>query len=292
MIEAHPECEVGALSDPIEAKLVIVRQPGILEYVERQECSVRARRGAIIANTTPVFPGGKDVAFDLIRCAENFERLFDCDARVYPESGVTRNLLNDLGYGSLLEKNNWAGMAPTRFQPMPLSDPDRKRPVVGRHSRDHWSKWPERLETAQQTYFNPDAYDTAILGGIDEIPYKIPQPSLSATRVIPFGEEDPVEFLKGIDFFIHYPSSAGKESFGMSTVEALASGRVAVLPPYMETTFGSAALYCDAADVERLVHELWSDKERYIAQARRGSEFVEQNFRGIQISNLVRNLTD
>lgn len=286
-VARNPLCSVVSLRDEIQAKMVIVRQPGLLEYADGLVSGIRAQIGAIIANTTPVFPDGENVAFNLVRCRTNFLSLFGVEGRVYPESPVTRELLEALGYARMLEPANWPGMAPDKFQPAARNALEGRRPVVGRHSRDHRDKWPEELSVLEQTYFNPAAYDTKILGGIDEIPYKVPPALLASTQVYGFGEIEPEKFLEEIDFFIHFPSSGSKESFGMATVEALASGRVAILPPYMEPVFGDAAVYAEPEDLTKVVEEYWDNAQAYDEQSARGRQFVDENFRGAHLLEMM-----
>lgn len=288
-LESNPEVSVLALPDEVQTELMIVRQPGVVEYAENLTSRIRAKKGVLIANTTPVFAGGENVAFNLPRCTKNFIHLFGVQPKVYPESPVTRELLEKLGYGPLLDKEDWLGMAPAQFRPTGEYRIHSGRPRVGRHGRDHSDKWPDDVGTLGMTFFNPKEFDTAILGGISEIPYPVPAEMLSATDVIEFGEADPVSFLQSLDFFVHYPSSNWKESFGMATVEALATGVVCLLPPYMSTVFGDAALYAEPEEMVDVLAATWADPEAYRAQVERGFDFVEKNFRGRHVIHAWRN---
>jgi len=72
-------------------------------------------------------------------------------------------------------------------------------------------------------------------------------------------------------------SRAVYEEFGRAVLEALAIGLPAVLPPVFRETFGDAALYAEPIEVWGRIAALWADEAAYLAQARRGREFVMAN---------------
>jgi glycosyltransferase involved in cell wall biosynthesis len=92
--------------------------------------------------------------------------------------------------------------------------------------------------------------------------------------VLPFGALDARAFLDRLDFFLHYPHADYIEEFGRAVLEALAAGKPAILPPVFRQTFGEAAVYAAPDEVWDVVAALWADEAAYLAQARRGRDFV------------------
>src|SRR5690606_36731842 len=97
-------------------------------------------------------------------------------------------------------------------------------------------------------------------------------------EVLPFGALEPAEYLKNIDFWVCMHSDSLVESFGMAIVEAMASGCVVVLPPYMEELFGAGAIYAEPSDVESIVRSYWTDSALYARQSASAIRVVRDRY--------------
>lgn len=82
------------------------------------------------------------------------------------------------------------------------------------------------------------------------------------------------EFVKGLDFFIHYPHEEYIEEFGRAVLEAMGLGIPVILPPVFRNTFGDYAHYAEPEDVWPLIQRLWDDPELYNQSADKGLQFV------------------
>src|ERR687892_558951 len=89
-------------------------------------------------------------------------------------------------------------------------------------------------------------------------------------EVFRFDEIAPRDFLQTIDFFVYFHHPRWVETFGRCTAEAIASGAVAVLPPYMRTNFGDAAVYFTAAEAVATARRIHPDPDLYAELSRRG----------------------
>jgi glycosyltransferase involved in cell wall biosynthesis len=92
-----------------------------------------------------------------------------------------------------------------------------------------------------------------------------------------FGAMEALPFLRRLDFFVHYPQEDYIEEFGRAALEAIAAGVPAVLPPVFRESFGEAAVYAEPDEVWDRIEALWRDEAAYLAQARRGRDFVREN---------------
>ncbi|WP_205325841.1 hypothetical protein [Glycomyces sp. YM15] len=148
---------------------------------------------------------------------------------------------------------------------------------VGRHSRDHVSKWPELAADLRSAY--PDREDVAVrvLGGV-EIPRRILGRLPRNWSSTAFDSVDVGEFLQHLDFYVYFVNSALLEAFGRAPVEAMAAGVPTVLPPRFRPVFGDGALYAEPAEVAGVLDDLRGDHDRYLKQRRIGRDTVERLF--------------
>ncbi|MFP3454477.1 glycosyltransferase family 2 protein, partial [Bacillus sp. SIMBA_154] len=62
-------------------------------------------------------------------------------------------------------------------------------------------------------------------------------------QTIDFDAITVTEFLSKLDFFIHYIHEDYIEEFGRNIMEAMALGKVVILPPDFKDIFGASAVY-------------------------------------------------
>ena len=80
-----------------------------------------------------------------------------------------------------------------------------------------------------------------------------------------------------MDFFLHFTHDDYIEEFGRNIMEAMAAGKVTILPHVYKDVFGDAAVYCKPNEVSATVLQLWKNHELYSEQALRGFNFVRDN---------------
>src|SRR5699024_10715713 len=105
---------------------------------------------------------------------------------------------------NIIDAHAWA----TRRQGL-VSD----RPVIGRHSRGHWSQWPATRTDILAAYPADPRYRGRILGGT-EAPEGILGELPANWETLPFASVPVAEFLAGIDFLVYYHHPGLVEAFG------------------------------------------------------------------------------
>jgi len=153
---------------------------------------------------------------------------------------------------------------------------EREQPVVGRHGRDAYTKWPREITALKQAYGVNQHWKVRFLGGA-KIAIDLLGEQPKNWQIIPFDSVNVQEFLEDLDFFVHYPHEDYIEEFGRAIMEAMAVGIPVILPDQFRETFGHSALYARPEKVSSVVDQLWLDENRYIERARIGREFVEAN---------------
>jgi UDP:flavonoid glycosyltransferase YjiC (YdhE family) len=173
--------------------------------------------------------------------------------------------------------------------------PAGERPVIGRHSRPEWHKWPATRAELLTVYPDDPVIDVRLLGVGDHTKRLVGEWPAN-WRALEFGTVEPAEFLRSIDFFVYFHHPEWVEAFGRTVAEAVASGAVAILPEHFRATFGEAALYRAPEEVVPTVREFYADWERYRLQSALGTRLVERRF-GPQpyldrVARLIGNATD
>jgi len=185
------------------------------------------------------------------------------------EGALSRQQLSAEDWPSVLDPEEWAcvrkGFAADK-------------PVIGRHTRDDPAKWPEEAEILRQLYPVDGSAHVRILGGASSALKTLNADAPTPWTVLAQDAMAPRDFLKGVDYFVYFHHSQHVEPFGRAIIEAMAAGCVAILPGHFEAVFGAAALYCAPEDAQALVQSLYADRERHVAQARRGEAYVRERF--------------
>lgn len=273
-LHSNGDVQQLGLADIAHAKVLIVRHPTVVTYLDRAESKITVDKALLIVNNPPVNKGGSGMVFDLDVCIQNMDRLFETTTLVLGESANTRRLSATLIPKSRLADATWPGVIVSDRKPNPDFE---KKPVLGRHSRDHGLKWPSTVETFRDVYVS-DSFDSQILGGVKELQKKLGVEVTQGIVVHEYGALDVDDFLDRIDFWAYFHDDTLTESFGMSTAEAMAAGKVVILPRYMETTFGEGALYAEPGQVADIVRKYWSNPDLFRDQAQRARNYISEHY--------------
>ncbi|OAV52179.1 hypothetical protein A6F49_00965 [Enteractinococcus helveticum] len=273
-MQLNGEVHQIALEDSADIRLLVARHPVVAQFLDNRNTNLRVQQTVLIVNNPPVLHGGSGMVFDLPICVQNLDRLFNTRCKVIAESGVTQRLCKGIISTDRLSNITWPGLITLRK----VDEPDFTNvPILGRHSRDHKLKWPSKINDFHAAYTSSD-YQTRFLGGTDALVTKLGPETIRDKIVYKFGTKDVQVFLDEIDFWVYYHDDKLTESFGMAIAEAMAAGKVVILPPYLETNFGDGAIYSDPSGVKDIVVKIWNDPDSYRTQAHRATAYVHEHF--------------
>ncbi|GAA1189505.1 glycosyltransferase [Nesterenkonia xinjiangensis] len=267
-----PGVHVATPRDRLHAKVLVIRHPTVIWSTPSTFDHVTADEVVVVVNHAAIDGGGTQ-HYDVEATDRRVRSLFCRDPIWAPIGPVVRGTVLQQTQAVPLLETDWVNI----FQ-MPAGSTTREgfvssKPVIGRHSRPQPGKWPDTKEDILAAYPNSEGYDVQILGGAKIARRKIGWIPGRWT-VIPFGGEEPFNFLRRIDFWVYMHHPDLREAFGRAAMEALAAGCVAILPPYMKELFGDAALYAEPSEVLKLVDDHWRSPEKYLKQSRRAQEFA------------------
>lgn len=268
--------------DKINAKLILVHHPPILKYRIDAVPQINAKKLAIIVNQSPMqcwsHPPHYYNADDVKNlCLE----MFGLEPEWIAISRRVQEILRiSCGFEAVLD-SLWypphSGNLPDSLPALPKGFGSDRPIVIGRQSRDHWTKWPAISQSLLAAYCaNEHGISTHILGGA-HTPKKVLKTLPDNWKVLEFDAVSVAEFIRGLDFFLHFVHEDYIEEFGRNVMEAMSAGRVAILPQSFRDIFGDAAVYCRPSEVAGVVRELWAQPDRYCEIAQRGLDFVKQN---------------
>ncbi|GIF02940.1 antifreeze protein, type I [Actinoplanes siamensis] len=248
------------------ARLLVIRQPRIFTEDLAVVPRVRAGHTVMVLNQAPGDAGNPTRYYDFDEVRDRVEVYFGPAVEWAPISPQIRGRLPGLAaddWHEIIDVAQWQAGDRTRGEV----------PVIGRHGRADPVKWPRTADDLLQAY--PDRPDlrVRVLGG-GEIAIRLLGRRPANWDVVPFGAEQPADFLRTIDFFVYFHDPDLVEAFGRTILEAMAAGVPAIIGEHFRPIFGDAALYTTPAGVEPLVRDLWADPERYRRVAGRARDFV------------------
>ncbi|WP_197677116.1 hypothetical protein [Friedmanniella luteola] len=262
--------------DPVEADVVVVRHPAVLQHAAEQLPPVRTGSVVVVANAGP-----RDIdGYEHYR-PETVHQIaaehFGVEPVWAPIGPLVRDEIAPLLDPGSLRAEDWVNIIEVDAWQVRRSGWQSDRPVIGRHSRSSPQKWPADAATLRLVYPTDGSMTVKVLGGAGPAE-KLLGERPPSWEVLEFGEQAPRDFLAGLDFFVYHHDPRWVEAFGRTILEALASGVPAVLPPHFEALFGPAASYAEPSGVRDLITGLYADRARYEAQVAAATADVRRRF--------------
>ena len=264
-----------AETDRAETKLMLVHDSAIGMFLDQFQSTVTVRRGVVVHDSATLLKdavkkNSAHPATVLRHLDASFTSSFsivgaDPDSHEELRAYVPQQrLLNDYWKNPIdVEKGN------VRNPGVPH--------VVGFHSFGNKYRWPSTRETFQQVYTFDD-HTTIFYGNVTPVRNMLGDDVINEEQVVNTDRETLATFLKKIDFWVYYPHQRLGHHPWTAVLEALHAGKVVILPPALNGTYGDAAIYANPEDVASLVSEYSDDASAYVEQARRAQRFFEQNY--------------
>ncbi|WP_158299646.1 glycosyltransferase family 2 protein [Glycomyces paridis] len=286
------------VTDEATCDLLVLRYPPILQFRAGERAGLRPARMVVLANQAPAERDGSDIRYDPDACHANATDMFGVEPLWVPQGPQVREALEPKERtGSVLDGLTAGALAdfdmPGILDPAAIA-PARTGfraavPVVGRHSRDDWTKWPLAADLPL-VYPGDGRWDVRVMGGVKSVAAVTGQAPPHSWTCYGYNETDVDSFLFQLDFWIYFPHPMQYEAFGRAVLEALAAGCVTVLPPRFEPTFGDAALYCEPSAVAGIVEAHRADPGRFLAQSALARRRVAERFSHDSYRTLVTGL--
>lgn len=262
----------------VSTHALVVRQPRLFTRDPDVIPRISTDATVLVVNHPPTdgLHGPDDAYYDVGEVRARVERLFG-ETRWAPIGPLVRGALLAPGVELALNDEDWVNIVDVDEWSVDRSRFCSDRPVVGRHSRSHLTKWPASAADIVAAYPTDGGVEVRILGGAEPA-VKLLGAVPAAWTVHPFGSMPAQRFLREIDFFVYFHHPDWVEAFGRNIIEAMASGCPAILPPHFKPVFGDGCLYAAPSGVRSLVEALYADPVRYREQSERGIAHVDEHF--------------
>jgi hypothetical protein len=284
----HPQiinCVQSDMAELVESdaelrvKLLTMRHPALFTEEPDPRPSIDADVVVMVANQTPTDetePGGT-FYYDVAEAEHRLQGLFGQQPLWAPIGPQVRGALDDSGVALEITSSDWHNVLDTDEWWVDRTRYVADRPVIGRHARPHWKKWPDTAAEILAAYPDDPSVWVKILGG-GEVAAKIVGRVPPNWTLYPFNSINPTRFLRELDFVAYYHHPRWIEAFGRTIVEALASACPTIVPHHFQGLFEDACIYASPDQVLETVQRLYRDPESYRDHAERGHEFAKRNF--------------
>ncbi len=277
-------------TDPAKISIMILRYPLILQFTSAEPIKWTIEKAYVVINQAPHEVDGRDFRYQVTDCLRNARHLFGLNPVWVPQGPYTRYSIEKIVPPSLLSSENNPAIintADSATQKEKLAGP---RPIIGRHSRDYYLKFPASRSELLQAYPDSPKFDVRILGGSKTCQAICGVKDIPANwTLLPFGAQPVEEFLNEIDFFVYFDHPLIVESFCRCILEAMASGCVVILSEKFKEVFGEGPIYTTPDQVENIVRRLYSQPNDYKKIQQKTLETVQKHFSHDAFVELVHN---
>ncbi|MCS3903557.1 hypothetical protein J2T55_001583 [Methylohalomonas lacus] len=263
--------------ESVNCDLLFIHHPPIMMWQPDTTPTIEAQRIAILANQTPQkMIHAANTMYEPDQVQERIQANFHKAGLWIPISPVVRRLLASNGIDESMTDHDW-------FPPLELSlwwrqprwrGQQQQRPVVGRHSRDDWTKWPGTAGAIKSAYCANQAVDVRLMGGVQSLLAHHLMTLPLNWHVIDYDNKDVRDFLAELDIFVNFIHEQRIETFGRNVIEAMAAGLPVICSPAFRECFGNAAVYAEPEEALEVIESLWQDEAYYYAVAQAGQRFV------------------
>src|SRR5699024_10798518 len=266
-----------SLEDVAETQLLIVYDPSIGMFTDQNRSKIRSRRSILIEKELPTLAGVPErlpTTYPQALCylEQTFASYFKVVGATYHDQERLRAHLppSRLLPDSLLWRTHIDRLAGEIKPPVGT-------PRVGFHTYDNKYRWPHNSQVFREVYLS-ESHETYFSGLMEPAFKKFGREAFDTSQFIDHDKSPSMEFLRQIDFWVYYPDPKLHDQVWEPVLNAMSAGKVVILPPALEEIYKDGALYGQPNEITRIIHELASDSQYYLRQARRGQEFVDNFF--------------
>ena len=266
----------GSLSGDM-VRLAIFHEP-CGEKLNRIEGGRILAEKAVVVLHRPIFDSSGKSRIDIAEVGEDVARLTGAAPVLAPAWPSVRRQLEKFACPCPVLMENWAPVIAARPVIGGASLPRGVRPLVGRFAVERDECWPNDFNQMIELFPLSDHFDVRLFGVPGRLIDQLYGGTPSNWVLYPSDSVSTDRFLGELDFFLHAWNKSWPHAMDFGILQALAHGRVPVLPRGFEETFGPAAIYARPGwETIRQVSALHRDPERFEEVRAEGRRWLDEN---------------
>jgi len=271
------EASIALPTDHISSDLVVIRHPLVAASVSSTATPhITTDRCIVVINQAPTVDGSP--VYDLGSARQSVEKWLGITPEFVPIGPLVRQSLIEMNVGVELLDLDWVNVIDVDEWRSERVRGVRRPVVVGRHSRDHYLKFPSSRTAVLAAYPNSPDLQIRILGGRRHLGRLVGAQLPRNWQVLDFDAMPPKRFLQELDVYAYFHHPDLVEAFGRNMLEALAVGLPVITHPHFTRLFGDAVVAAEPRDAARVLRELVDDRPRFTEQSARGIEIAVEKF--------------
>lgn len=272
---AHGNVTLVPRGWPVRTKLCLLAHPMAFTAYPADPLQIVADQTILVVHHPPI-DGFSAPNYDVAAIDSVTRNLFG-PVQWAPVGPVVRETFEQRSFPCALTNMDWTGVIELGPAPRPRDWSETRNPVIGRHSRPDRLKFPATPDEFLAAYPDDPRVSVEFMGFPQECADMLPvRPG--NWRIHEFGAMPPAQFLSRLDAFVYFHHTRWREAFGRAALEAMAAGVPTVLPRYMRSTFGEAAIYADSSEILDIALSIRDQPEVWRRQADTARGVVEESF--------------
>lgn len=277
--------EIVTWEDSIKASTVIVHHPPLANMELDKYPTVEADRIAVLINQLPFQTQDRERYFyQPAEVTRRLGRIFGTDKVEWIAiSPLTHDYISEYADEITIRDEIW--YPPIFLQPELITTTWEERfarmqengPTFARHSRDHWTKWPNSSDRARKMYMAEANHRFHILGGGKTLGRRLSGNTPENWTVHPYDGISVPDLLNGADLYLNFNNEVYIEEFGRNVMEAMMYGLPVITEPVFAKTFGDAVLIAPPEGPADHVEKLLTDKAFFEERVTMGQAFVDEH---------------
>ncbi|GAA4829643.1 glycosyltransferase family 2 protein [Garicola koreensis] len=259
------------------ADLVVLSWPGLMELRPGSDVGLQPSAVTIVANQLPASLGSRGRNFSVQRVTRNVEKTFGVFPTWAAQSPVVQEALRELLSTDDVRNALWLTPSTGHTDYVGRKPENRDRAVIGRVLDEDESHWPEPA-VIRDAYPEDPAFEVSILSRVRTLESRGILRGRSVPTnwtILPPDFQSYDDYLRSLDFLVHYGNEPWDPHTDGSVVRALELGVVCVLHPVFKPVYGDAAVYVAPGEIRDTLHSMWGLPEKMREQRKRGQAYVK-----------------
>src|SRR4051794_14376048 len=259
LVRRHIAVPLPSDLDEASCRVLLVYQPQLLVHASANLPRLQAATTLVVLCTPP--GGNADAAVVMGAAADVIVERVSRRQVWCPATPPIRAQCRDQLAGLNLHPEDLPPLEPIPFWRTERGERRRQRPILGRMLRQDDDRLPAKREIVLAAYPAEPDMVMRFLGGAEKLTPLV-QPLPANWQLLPSASVSPKRFLSRLDAYLHHHDEP-QRWFPRGALQAMAAGRLAILPPGFRAVFGDGPVYREPDQVADTIRYLQPEERFY-----------------------------